>query len=235
MCCWIWVLVFCWEFLHLYSSWIMICDFLVVSLTWYQDNAGLMKVFFDPSAVFVGRIFKRLVLILLWKYDRNHPRNLLVMGFSMMGSFWLLIIKAPYLLLVCLNFSDSSWFNFCRLYVSRSFSISFRLPSLFNSVHPKEISPEYSLERLMLKLKLQYFSHLTHFKTPCFCHWLKSGGEGDGSGWDGWMASLTQGTWVLVSSRSLWWTAEPGVLLSIGSQRVGHDWATELNWINWVT
>ena len=75
-----------------------------------------------------------MVLILLWKCDRNHPWNLLVMGFSMMGSFWLLIIKAPYMLLVCLNFSDSSWFNFCRLYVSRGFSISFRLPSLFNSV-----------------------------------------------------------------------------------------------------
>ena len=109
------------------------------------------------------------------------------------------------------------------------------LESLFNSqeiqpVHPKEISPEYSLERLMLKLKLQYFSHLTHFKTPCFCHWLKSGGEGDGSGWDGWMASLTQGTWVLVSSRSLWWTGRPGVLQSLGSQRVGHGWATELSW-----
>ena len=101
---------------------------------WYQDNSGLLKACLDPSAVFFGRIFKRLVLILLWKCDRNHPWNLLVMGFSMMGSFWLLIIKAPYLLVVCLNFSDSSWFNFCRLYVSRSFSISFRLHSLFNSV-----------------------------------------------------------------------------------------------------
>ena len=52
------------------------------------------------------------------------------------------------------------------------------------------------------------------------------------TGWDGWMASLTQWTWVWVNSRSWWWTGRPGVLQSMGSQRVRHDWATELNWIN---
>ena len=52
-------------------------------------------------------------------------------------------------------------------------------------------------------------------------------------GWDGWMASLTQWTWVWVSSGSWWWTGKPGVLQSIGSQRVGHDWVTELNWTDW--
>ena len=50
-------------------------------------------------------------------------------------------------------------------------------------------------------------------------------------GWDGWMASPTQWTWVWVNSRTWWWTGRPGVLQSMGSQRVGHDWVTELNWI----
>ena len=58
---------------------------------------------------------------------------------------------------------------------------------------------------------------------------LRTGGEGDGRGWDGWMASPTQWTWVWASSRSWWWTGKPGVLQSMGSQRVGQDWVTELN------
>ena len=56
-------------------------------------------------------------------------------------------------------------------------------------------------------------------------------GEGDNRGWDGWMASPTRWIWVWASSRSWWWTGKPGILHSMGSQRVGHDWATELNWI----
>ena len=60
---------------------------------------------------------------------------------------------------------------------------------------------------------------------------LKAGGEGEERGWDGWMASLIPRAWVWVSSRSWWWTGKPGVLQSMGSQRVGHNWATELNWI----
>ena len=59
---------------------------------------------------------------------------------------------------------------------------------------------------------------------------LKVGGEGDNRGWDGWMASPTQWTWAWVSSRSWWWTGRPRVLQFMGSQRVRHDWATELNW-----
>ena len=59
---------------------------------------------------------------------------------------------------------------------------------------------------------------------------LGAGGEGDDRGWDGWMASLTRQTWVWVNSGSWWWTGRPGVLQSMGSQRVGHDWVTELNW-----
>ena len=54
--------------------------------------------------------------------------------------------------------------------------------------------------------------------------------RGDDRGWDGWMASPTRWTWVWVNSGSWWWTGKPGVLQFMGSQRVGHDWATELNW-----
>jgi len=74
----------------------------------------------------------------------------------------------------------------------------------------KEISPEYSLEGLMLKLKLHYFGHqseeLIHWKRPWCLERLKAGGEGDDRGWDGWMISPAQWTWVWASSGSWWWT-----------------------------
>ena len=75
-----------------------------------------------------------------------------------------------------------------------------------------------------------WYEELTHLKRPWCWGRLRSGGEGDDRGWDGWMASLTQWTWVWVNSGSWWWTGRPGVLRFMGSQRVGHDWATELNW-----
>ena len=59
---------------------------------------------------------------------------------------------------------------------------------------------------------------------------LRAGGEGDDRGWDGWMFSLIQWTWVWVNSRIWWWTEIPGVLQFMGSQGVRHNWATELNW-----
>ena len=59
---------------------------------------------------------------------------------------------------------------------------------------------------------------------------LGAGGEGDDRGWDGRMSSPTRWTWVWVHSGSWWWTGRPGVLRFMGSQRIGHDWATELNW-----
>ena len=58
----------------------------------------------------------------------------------------------------------------------------------------------------------------------------RQGGEGDDRGWDGWMASLTQWTWVWINSGSWWWTVSPGLLQSMGSQGVGHNWPTEWNW-----
>ena len=88
--------------------------------------------------------------------------------------------------------------------------------------------------RLMLKLKLQYFGHLMQRtdsleKTWCWER-LKAGGEGDDRGWDGWMATPTQWTWVWVIS-GIGNTGKLGTLQSTGSQRVGHDWTTELNCI----
>ena len=71
---------------------------------------------------------------------------------------------------------------------------------------------------------------LTHWKRLWCWERLGAGGEGDDRGWDGWMASLTQWTWVWVNSRSWWWTGRSGMLQFMGSQRVRHDWATELNW-----
>ena len=70
---------------------------------------------------------------------------------------------------------------------------------------------------------------LTHWKRLWCWEGLGAGEEGD-RGWDGWMASLTQWAQVWVNSGSWWWTGRPGVLGFVGSQRVGHDWATELNW-----
>ena len=98
----------------------------------------------------------------------------------------------------------------------------------------KEISPG-SVEGLMLKLKLQYFGHLLwrvdSLEKSLIC-WegLGAGGKGDDRGWDGWMASPTQWTWVWVNSGSWWWTGRPGVLQFMWSQRVRHHWVTELNW-----
>ena len=69
---------------------------------------------------------------------------------------------------------------------------------------------------------------LTHWKRPWCWQRLKVGEEGDDRGWDGWMASPTWWPWVWTGSRSWWWTGKPGVLQSMGLQRVRHDWATEL-------
>ena len=99
----------------------------------------------------------------------------------------------------------------------------------------KDISPRCSLEGLMMRLKLQYFGHsweeLTHWKRLWCWEGLGAGWERDNRGWDGWMASLTRCTWVWVNSGSWWWTGRPGMLRFMGSQRIRHDWATELNWL----
>ena len=97
----------------------------------------------------------------------------------------------------------------------------------------KEINPEYSLEVLMLKRSSNtlatWHEKLTHWKRPWCWERLRVVGEGDNREWNGWMASPTRWTWVWESSGSWWWTRKPGVLQSMGWQRVGHNWATELN------
>ena len=91
----------------------------------------------------------------------------------------------------------------------------------------------------MLKLKLQYFGHLMwrvdSLEKTLMLEGFRAGEEGNDRGWDGWMASPTQWTWVWVNSGSWWWTGRPGMLRFMGSQRVGHDSVTELNWteLNW--
>ena len=102
----------------------------------------------------------------------------------------------------------------------------------YNQSILKEISPGCSLEGVMLKLNLQYFGHLmwkqTHWKRPWWWGRLRAGGEGDDRGWDGWMASLTQWTWVWVDSRSWWWTGRPGCCDSWGHKE--SDTTEQLNW-----
>ena len=98
----------------------------------------------------------------------------------------------------------------------------------------KEVSPEYSLEGLMLKLKFQYFGHLMwradSFEKIQMLGKIEGRRRGGQQRWGGWMASPTQWTWLWVTSRSWWWTGRPYVLQSIGLQTVGHNWTTELNW-----
>jgi len=78
-----------------------------------------------------------------------------------------------------------------------------------------------------------WWEELTHWKRPWCWEKLRAGGERDDRRWDGWMASLTQWTWVWINSESWWLTGRPGVLQSMESQRVRHDWATELtDWLS---
>ena len=72
---------------------------------------------------------------------------------------------------------------------------------------------------------------LTHWKRPWCSERLNAGGEADDRGWDAWMALLTLWTWIWASSMSWWWTGKTDLLQFRGSQRVGHGWVTELNWV----
>ena len=105
----------------------------------------------------------------------------------------------------------------------------------------KEISPEYSLGGLMLKLKVQYFGHLIWWRTDSLENilcWerLRAGGEGDDRCWDSWLASAAQWTWVWVAFGSWWRTGKSGVLQPVGLQWVRHNGVAELaDWLNWIS
>ena len=98
----------------------------------------------------------------------------------------------------------------------------------------KEISPEYSFEGLCWSWNSNtlatWCKELTHLKRPSCWERLKAGGEGEIEDEIVAWHQLTQWTWVWVNSGSWWWTGRPGVLWFMGLQRVGHDWATEMNW-----
>ena len=108
--------------------------------------------------------------------------------------------------------------------------------------HPQEQTQMTPWHMLKLQpkpklLKGRIWSNLTLIKLvwrPWCWERLKAGGEGDDRGWDGWMASLTQWTWVWASSGRWWRTGKPGVLQPMGSQRVRHDWATEQKQPPWT-
>ena len=104
----------------------------------------------------------------------------------------------------------------------------------------KEIQPSPSWRRSVLGFHWEdwcwswnsntlatWCKELTHLKRPWHWERLRAGGEGDDRGW---MVSATQWTWVWVDAGSWWWTGRPGVLRFMGSQRVGHNWVTELKW-----
>ena len=102
-------------------------------------------------------------------------------------------------------------------------------------VHPKGNSSWIFIGRIDAEAETAKFGHLmwrtdSFEKTLCSAR-LNMGEEGDNRGWDDWVASLTQWTWIWVNSGSWWWTGRPGVLQSMGSQRVRHNWATELIWV----
>ena len=100
-------------------------------------------------------------------------------------------------------------------------------------VHSEGDQPWDFSGRTDAKLKLQYFGPLMlrvdSLEKTLMLEGLGARREGNDRGWDGWMASLTLWTWVWVNSGSWWWTGRPGVLRFMGSQRVGHDRATDLN------
>ena len=135
---------------------------------------------------------------------------------------------------VCSHFLRSWGLGLTWVQNNRCFWTRVLDKALDNLLDCKEINPEYSLERLMMKLKLQYFGHwceeLTHWKRFWCWERLRAGGEGSNRGWDGWMPSLTQWTWVWANPGKQGRTGEPGVLQSMGSQSQTwlYEWTTTI-------
>ena len=98
-----------------------------------------------------------------------------------------------------------------------------RVPwTLSNQSILKEISPKYSCWSWNCNTLATQYEEMTHWKRPWCWERLKAG-AGDDRGWEGWMASPTWWTWVWAGFRNWWWTGKPGVMQSMGSQRVGHN------------
>ena len=114
-----------------------------------------------------------------------------------------------------------------------SFKSTFSLSS-FTFIERLFSSSSRSAIRVVSSAYLRLLIFLSAILTHLKIHWcwerLRAGEEGDGRGWDGWMASPTRWTWIWADSGSCCWRGRPGVLGFMGSQRVRHDWATELNW-----
>ena len=102
-------------------------------------------------------------------------------------------------------------------------------PGVLQSMGLQRVRHYLVIKEQQLYISNTFYSFLCHLKRPWCWERLRAGGEGDNRGWDGWMASPSQWTWVWVDSGSWWWTGRPGVLRFMGSQRLGHNWATELN------
>ena len=105
----------------------------------------------------------------------------------------------------------------------------------YNQFILKEISPRIGCWSWNSSTLATSCEELTHWKRPWCWEGLGAGGEGDDRGWDDWMASPTRCTWVWVDSGSWWWTERPGVPQFMGSQTVGHDGVTELNWTEYLS
>ena len=115
-----------------------------------------------------------------------------------------------------------------------SIPLFFLIMELVNEQNNRQLTMQIQLTYTnwtdICKCLINSCEELTHWKRPWCWEGLGAGGEGDDRGWDGWMASLTQWTWVWVNSGSWWWTGRLGVLWFMGLQRVRHNWETELNW-----
>ena len=138
---------------------------------------------------------------------------------------WTIKLSAEELMLLNCGIGEDSWESL-RLQGDQT-SQSYRKSVL--NIHCKVWCWSWNSNTLATCCK-----ELTHWKKPWCWEKSKVGGKGDNRGWDGWMSSPTRLTWVWVSSRSWWWTGKPGMLQSMGSQTVGHDWVTELNWFTWL-
>ena len=134
------------------------------------------------------------------------------------------------------NKINNPGFIHCKIFVLFVCFSTFLIAFEIQPVHPKGdqswvFTGRTDAEAETSNTLATWWEELTHLKRTWCWERLRAGGEGDDRGWDGWMASPTQWTWVWVNSGSWWWTGRPGVMRFMGSQTAGHDWATELNWI----